>query len=318
MSRKAATARTAPAAKARTAPPPVPFHGMAPGVKELIFRACLDRKPFTGPKSGDKWKLVAEDLRAGFNMESSQQGLVRFVKKFLGDWWKLHESDNEAKESGNHDEQEAFMTELERVYHDCYLLLMDAENQKKKTVDMKTEADAAAAIVDACGDDVIEMALNVCAPKAKRGSKQRDSQGRDAFDLFNMGIDGNAGADVSDDDVLDMTSEAPTVGAPEKKKRKSIKLEAEEDVPAPMADIMGGYLLKKNAAATEELRLKAERQTHDMLMERERSMALFAVEARERDSIVAERLAGIAERQAQLQQNALVMQLMADMQKARG
>ncbi|KAJ1448780.1 hypothetical protein M885DRAFT_500912 [Pelagophyceae sp. CCMP2097] len=287
---------------------------MAPGVKELIFRACLDRKPFTGPKSGDKWKLVQEDLRAGFNMESSQQGLVRFVKKFLSDWWKHHESDNEAKESGNHDEQGAFMTELERVYHDCYLLLMDAENQKKKTVDVKTEADAAAAVVEVCGDEVIATALNVCAPKAQRGL-QRDSQGRDAFDLFNMGIDGNAGADDTDDDVLDMTSDAPAV---QKKKRKSIKLEADEDVPAPIADIMGGYLLKKNATATEELRLKAEKQTHDMLMERERTMALIAVEAGERDSIVAERLAGIAERQAQLQQNALVMQLMADMQKARG
>ncbi len=267
MSSSKAAARVAPAAAA-----PARFDGMAGGVKEVILRSFLDNNPVKGPKMSEKWKNVSNDLLARYNMDSSQQGLSRFVKKFLGDWWARHDSDSEAKDSGNHDSEVEAMSEFDRLCHDCNLLLQDAVDLKKKTGEVKTEGDAKAKFVEECGDEVIAQALAVCGQRKSRAPR---ADALDSVDLSNRGPDGESGGD-SDDDVLDMTpSPAP------KTKRRSVKRERDsnEDPAAPIGDVMGGYLAKKSKAVMEELRQKAEKQTHDMLLERERALAHMASRA---------------------------------------
>ena len=168
----------------------------------------------------------------------------------------------------------------------------------------------------------MDAALRDCAERAPRAKALSAMMGSTNLDAAFNPIYVSGEPFPEKEDSIDVTGDddaAPPSTAKKAKKRKASAVCLTDDVPTaaptPIGAVMVDYLAKKNDAASEELRLKAERQTHDMQMEKDRAAALLAVEVRERDAKVAELLANVDMQKAQAQQSMLIMQMFVDMQK---
>ncbi|KAJ1445183.1 hypothetical protein M885DRAFT_502794 [Pelagophyceae sp. CCMP2097] len=75
---------------------------------------------------------------------------------------------------------------------------------------------------------------------------------------------------------------------------------------------MHGYFGARSAAQGEDSRLKAERQMHDIRIEKARAKAMLPLEVAERQAAVDERAFALAERKAHMDQMKLMMNMLED------
>jgi len=238
------------------------------------------------------------------NMEVSVGGLKKAVEKFLLEWLTKFDADPETHHSGDHDKATESMSEWQRLCHDCAWHMKDTERAKEKKGEEKTETDEKHARLDTAGDDIIRKSLGNCEeplPRESRAHRDRDE--------YAGGAEEEEARDGSE----------PAVDAPpQKNKRRSTKSDAEEDpVGPPVANIMHGYFGARSAAQGEDSRLKAERQMHDIGIEKARAKAMLPLEVAERQAAVDERAFALAERKAHMDQMKLMMNMLEDVQKAR-